>query len=132
MDSKSREMITKAAGKKIASAYVDREDDVFIITFDDRSTLTIYDGLLTCCESKHVSCDDELSSFVGDAFLGVDEMRVDSMELTEDADEFDVAHDVCFVAVRTGGGTITLQCHVEHNGAYGKFDVCADYEDNKQ
>lgn len=59
----------QAKGRKIVSAKVDeatREDGALILSFDGGSRLTVWDGGRSCCESRYITCDDNLDDLAGE------------------------------------------------------------------
>jgi hypothetical protein len=96
--------------------HVRMEEDRLEITFSE-GNLTIWDNDQQCCETRYMTTDDDLPSFVGAKLLGYEAVEV----VCEDT-EYE-RHEQMFVKVETTKGTITLVTHNEHNGYYGGFDV---------
>lgn len=118
-----REAIDLASirAKQIATVVVD--DSVMSIAFSDGSTLRLRDEGQSCCESRYMTCDDDLSSFVG--------ARIRNIELAdgpEETGEYGECHEVQFIRVDTTAGTIVVASHNEHNGYYGGFSIEASIE----
>ena len=86
--------------------------------------ITIRDDGQSCCETRYMTTDDDLPSFVGAKLLGYDIVQVDCGDT-----EYGDCHDQMFVKVETTKGTITLVTHNEHNGYYGGFAVNASWAD---
>lgn len=101
------------------------EGDTLCVRFVGGGALRIRDDAQECCESRYVTTDDDLPSFVG--------AKVVSLEAAEGPDilceEGGDAHETMFVKLETTAGTITLVTHNEHNGYYGGFDVVSTWED---
>jgi hypothetical protein len=113
----SAEVVTRHAGKVIGVARMLGES--LQLVFVDGCAIRIADDAQACCEVRDMTCDDDLESFRGDKFLGVDVLDVLDGPAVSDSS----AHNVLFLHVRTSGGSITCQTHNEHNGYYGGFDV---------
>ena len=86
-------------------------------TFDNGSTLAIYDGGQTCCESRYMVCDDDLPFFIGASLVSV-EVRDGSV--TESGY---IVHEIEFLDIQTTKGLIQCATHNEHNGYYGGFSI---------
>ncbi|MDC6673798.1 hypothetical protein OEZ80_25875, partial [Leclercia adecarboxylata] len=78
--------------------------------------LVIRDDGQSCCESRYMSTDDDLSSFVGATFLGCE--IEDGPHEADDPD-----HETQFLIVSTSLGKFTVVNHNEHNGYYGGFSI---------
>ena len=81
--------------------------------------LVITDEGQNCCESRYITCDDDLPSYVGAKIVGMDVVPGPDVET-----EYDT-HEQMFVKIETTEGTLTLTTHNEHNGYYGGFAVVA-------
>ena len=116
----NEKVLDEVVGKIIRSAVLD--DDSLVIEFDD-CTLTITDEGQQCCEYRYMTTDDNLSSFVGAAFVGADTSSsgVSSPNYNDNGEE----EDTMFLNVRTGFGVFTMETHNEHNGYYGGFEIFA-------
>jgi hypothetical protein len=111
----------KAIGKTIAGLKL--KDDRLIISFDDASRLEIEDHGQSCCETRYMRTDDDLSGFVGSKLVALEIRQAPDVN---DGDGYGT-HEVQFLAVKTGGGDLVLETHNEHNGYYGGFAVRAEY-----
>jgi len=108
--------LVESVGKKIASVKVD--GDVLRFDMEDGSTFGLTDMAQSCCESRHMSCDDDLTKFTGAEFRGAriaDGPRKD--------DEYGYCDDSQFLIVETSLGEFTVVNHNEHNGYYGGFSM---------
>lgn len=103
-------------GRKIVDAKID--DNRLLLRFDDDVTIALFDNGQSCCESRYMSTDDEVSSLVGNILKHI-EAKAGPSETGKDGNE----HDTCFVEVATNQGFITLVNHNEHNGYYGGFGL---------
>jgi hypothetical protein len=121
---------TEIAAKVIET--VAEDDQGMAIRFTDGSRLCIWDGGQSCCESRYMTCDDDLSGHEGGALLSVDLDAAGpppkaAADTTPDPDEDDWGDDNChetmFVKVQTTKGSFTLCTHNEHNGYYGGFSL---------
>lgn len=112
-----REALRSAIGKAIRSVAL--VNDKLSFVFTDNSRLHLWDAGQSCCESRYMVCDDDLSTFVGAVLLGVDTKDAPSVE-----DKYG-EHEVQFLEVQTSAGPITVATHNEHNGYYGGFSIRA-------
>lgn len=96
--------------------------DLVAIRFDDGTGLNLWDAGQDCCEERYMTCDDDLSAFVGAKFLGAEER--DGTGALKNADDSDV-HETTFLVVKTSLGDFTVCTHNEHNGYYGGFNLTA-------
>lgn len=103
---------------------VTQEYDSLFVRFVGGGTLRIWDNGQDCCESRYMTTDDDLSSFVGAKVVSLD--AVDGP--TEEG-EYGEPHEQMFVKLETTAGTITMVTHNEHNGYYGGFEVAVKWED---
>jgi len=103
----------ESIGKKIKSVSVDDNELKFI--FDDDSELTLFDDGQSCCESRYMTTDDELSEFIGATLENIE--LADGPDIEEEYD----THEVQFLRVKTNNGDFTISNHNEHNGYYGGF-----------
>lgn len=92
------------------------------ILFEDDSLLTIADVGQDCCESRYMTCDDDLATFKGAKYLGA-ELRDGPTEPYEYGGE----HECQFLVVNTSEGSFTVANHNEHNGYYGGFSIRARF-----
>lgn len=106
-------------GRKIASATL--EHDVLRLKFDDGTGARIWDDGQLCCESRYMTCDDDLSKLVGGVL-----QRVETKPGPETTDECCGAHEQVFIEIGTDECFVTLCTHNEHNGYYGGFGLSMD------
>lgn len=109
--------------------FADGEDPsaVLMIYFAD-GLLTIRDDAQSCCETRYMSTDDDLPSFVGEKLVSYEIVDGPNVPYADEDDYGDV-HEQTFVKLETTGGTITLVSHNEHNGYYGGISILARWED---
>jgi hypothetical protein len=102
------------------------------IEFNEGRTLVIADNGQSCCESRYMTCDDDLSGHEGGSLLYVEmdaaapPSKADVVvepEPAEDDWDSDNCHETMFVKVQTTKGSFTLCTHNEHNGYYGGFSL---------
>jgi hypothetical protein len=110
-----------AVGKKITALTLG-DDDALHFTFSDGYRLKLYDDGQSCCESRYMRTDDDLSYFVGAELLSAEVRDAPSMP-----DEYG-EHEVQFLVVTTSKGVFTMATHNEHNGYYGGFLIRAAAE----
>ena len=104
----------QSCGKVITTA--DIYDEKLLIRFNDETAIWIYDDGQGCCEWRHMSTDDDLSSLIGHHLVSIEQREGPMIE-----DECGDCHDICFVIIQTDVGSVTLVNHNEHNGYYGGF-----------
>lgn len=112
-------------GKRIASvSFVEKDEDYkteLHIGFDDGAIIRLWDDGQSCCESRYMTCDDDVGVLVGGALR-----RIEAKNYVEkDADHGD-CHDEVFVEIATDTAFITLVNHNQHNGYYGGFGLSID------
>lgn len=76
----------------------------------------------SCCESRYMKCDDDLSQFAGAHLLGADVREYKSGDVEYGA------HEIAFLVIKTNRGEFTANTHNEHNGYYGGFSIRASAE----
>ena len=115
----SVEAFQAAVGKTIAAMRVDDDanggDGALRIRFTDGTGLRLYDKGRSCCESRYMRTDDDLSYHVG--------ATLEDAEVHEGPDVEDEygGHEQAFLHVRTSKGVVVVNTHNEHNGYYGGF-----------
>lgn len=117
-DPVSTAAIKLCVGKRIENVRI--RGDALQIAFDDGVKILFLDRAQDCCEKRYMVCDDDLSSFAGERFIGA--------ELSEphEIDGHGGVHDVQFLRIRLSSGSIvTCETHNEHSGHYGGFNVVA-------
>jgi len=113
----SKHSAQEYVGRRIVSANID--DNRLNISFDDGTSIQIWDDGQSCCEYRHMSTDDDLQSIVGHKLL-----RIEAKPGPDpDEEEYEGVHETCFVEVGTDDGFITIVNHNEHNGYYGGFGL---------
>jgi hypothetical protein len=95
------------------------QSDACVIAFQDGRILTVEDQGQSCCEYRHMSCDDDLPSYAGATVLAIE------IALSGGAGSLNDEDETQFLRVITDRGIITFVNHNEHNGYYGGFDVKA-------
>lgn len=131
--------IAKAVGKRIKWATIARSTNVrkwehrekLSLTFDDGSRLDLWDDAHECCETRYMSCDDDLATFDGAVFRGATLSDVAREDGFDRGDHGDV-HDVQFLRVHTTFGDIVCQTHNEHNGWYSCFTPVAQFTEAQE
>ncbi len=116
--------VADALGKKIDRVDLDKgnDRDTLRLHLADGTTLLLWDGGQSCCESRYMSTDDDLKHHHGETLMGVEIADGPSVE-----DEYG-DHEQQFLRVKTTGGVITVVTHNEHNGYYGGFHIEAATE----
>lgn len=112
-------------GRPIATASV--EDEALCVRFAGGGALRVWDNGQSCCESRYMTTDDDLPSFVGAKVVSLE--AVEGPDIPYEEESYGDVHEQMFVKLETTAGTITLVTHNEHNGYYGGFDVETKWED---
>lgn len=112
--------ITEASGKVIQSCWLN--ENKLNIQFADGACLRVWDDGQSCCETRYMRTDDELTSIEGEVFIGLE--RKDASNVT---DEYGEVHEVQFLDVITDRSRVQISNHNEHNGYYGGFWVAAEW-----
>ncbi len=110
------EAVKGSLGKTITA--LELVDDNLVFTFEDNTKLKLWDGGQSCCESRYMRTDDNLSDYIGGQLLDI-ELR----DAPDQEDEHGEVHEIQFLAVKTGKGMFVMSNHNEHNGYYGGFDI---------
>ena len=118
-DKKPNDATTEAIGREIQVVKCD--EDTLKLFFTDGSILRIVDEGQSCCESRYMTTDDDLSVFAGATYQGAEIRDAPNMP---DGEE----HEVAFLIITTSRGSFTVETHNEHNGYYGGFLICAALE----
>ena len=118
-DSDTATAVQISLGKEISSVKV--VDYSLIFTFKDGTTLNLWDDGQSCCESRYMNTDDDLS-FVDGATLDKLELR-DGPDVSSEDDYG--CKDSQFLIVTTSKGSFTVVNYNEHNGYYGGFQIKA-------
>jgi hypothetical protein len=104
----------KYYGIEIKRAEID--EDRLKIEFADGVIIHLWDNGQTCCESRYISCDDDVDDLIGGKLA-----KIETKESVERADFDGELHEMIFVEVATDKASITLCTHNVHNGQYGGF-----------
>lgn len=118
----SAKTMQAAIGKRIAALRL--SDDALHLEMADGSKLKIADEGQSCCESRYMRTDNDLSYYVGAELRGAEVREAPPVKGENDYD----VHDVEFLVVQTDRGEFTMSSHNVHNGYYGGFCVRASAE----
>lgn len=110
--------ITSSLGKVIEK--VSLNDNKLIFQFTDDTELKMFDDGQSCCESRYMRTDDDLSEFAGATLLDFELKSAPNIK-----DEYGV-HQIQFLDVKTSKGVFQMANHNEHNGYYGGFWIVAN------
>ena len=88
------------------------------IHFTDGTGIRFTDDGQSCCEERYMTCDDDVTAFVGAVFVEA-EIREGNEVITEYSD----THEQEFLVINTSLGSFTVANHNEHNGYYGGFSI---------
>lgn len=113
----------KGALNKTIAGLTLGDDDALHFTFEDGSKIKMFDGGQSCCESRYMRTDDNLSDYIGAQLLGAEIKEAPDIQ-----DEYG-EHEVQFLEVKTSKGSFTMASHNEHNGYYSGFLIRAAIED---
>lgn len=100
-------------GKEINKVWIDEHSLHFQLS--DGTKFLLSDEGQSCCETRYMSTDDDLSYYNNSILIDIELKNCTSEE--NDWDE----HEIQFVDVTTSKGTFTLANHNIHNGYYGGF-----------
>jgi hypothetical protein len=113
---------TGSLGKTIAVLSLG-DDDELHFEFSDGTKMCLFDDGQSCCESRYMRTDDDLTQFIGAQLIDAEIKDAPSIE-----DEYGESHEVEFLEVKTSKGSFTMASHNEHNGYYGGFAIRAATE----
>lgn len=102
-------------GKTITRASI--SEDEMLIELDGNTTIRIWDNGQSCCESRYITCDDDVNDLVGNVLTGIEAKEGGEKEAGGDCHEF------VFIEVTTNKGCIQFCNHNVHNGYYGGFGL---------
>lgn len=111
----SVEAYKSGEGKVIKSLKI--ESDNLEMRFEDGTGIAFSDEGQSCCEHRHMSCDDDLNYHVGATFMKAE------LESGPDVENDGDCHEQEFLKITTSNGMFTVVNHNEHNGYYGGFSV---------
>jgi len=118
----SAKAFSSSIGKKIADVRL--QGDYLVFKFEDGSGLKISDHGQSCCESRYMNCDDDLTAFKGATLLS-GEVR-EAQEGEREREESYNFKDCQFLIIKTDKGDFTVANYNEHNGYYGGFSIRAE------
>jgi hypothetical protein len=121
--------VKSAIGKQIVSVAVNGEALKFL--FSDNTRLSVYDSGQSCCESRWMHTDDDLSHYVGATLEDMELAGGGEVPADSPARKPGEYHDVFesqFLKVKTSEGVFTVVNYVDHNGYYGGFYIVARSE----
>ena len=111
------EAIATSIGKIIKKVWLDKETNRLIFSFEDESSLHVWDDGQTCCEERFMVSDDDLNYYSEARLL---DFKVKSVPETEDDW---CTHEIQFLDVKTSKGVFQIANHNVHNGYYGGFAI---------
>jgi len=118
---------TEIVGLKIKDIVKIDQSEQVAIWFTDGTFLRISDDGQSCCESRYMTCDDDLTGHEGGQLVSIDLDAGGGEHRTKPDDDYsDAYHETQFVKVQTTKGSFTLCTHNEHNGYYGGFDLTVE------
>ena len=106
-------------GQRIVAARFGKK--ALVLSLENGKRMSIRDRMQRCCEVRHISTDDDVSTLVGQRFRHVKARAVPNLK-----DEEDYVHEAAFVEVAGDLGFVTLVTHNEHNGYYSGFGLVID------
>lgn len=111
------EAIQSSLGKTIENITI--VDDSLIFVFTDKTRLKLFDDGQSCCESRYMNTDDDLSEYSGSVLIDFE------LKNAPYVDGGWGVHEIQFLDVKTDKGIFTISNHNEHNGYYGGFWIVA-------
>lgn len=105
-----------AVGKTIEEASCD--GNYLTLKFTDGSSINFYDDGQSCCETRYMVCNDNLSEYKGSTLVTAELADAPNIQ-----DRYGEEHEVQFLRVQTSSGVIVVSNHNEHNGYYGGFSI---------
>ena len=103
-------------GLKVTEAKI--VDNKLRLAFDNGKKIEIWDDGQSCCESRYITCDDDVKSLINGTINKIEAKEGPCVE-----GEYGDTHEQVFVEIGTDKGFITLANHNEHNGYYGSFGL---------
>lgn len=123
---RSIEIFSENIGKIIIDlAIVKREYsplNELLFTFEGGSRMKLFDDGQSCCESRYMHTDDNLSDFIGASLQGGEVRAEDEIG---DYGAGGARKDSAFLIISTSIGQFTIVNYNEHNGYYGGFLIRA-------
>ncbi len=107
-------------GRKITSAALD--DNKLKLSFGDGTAIVLWDDGQSCCESRYITCDDDLNKIVGGELRRIEAKRTEDKADPEGWGD----HEMVFIEIGTDECFVTICTHNEHNGYYGGFGLTID------
>lgn len=95
-------------------------DNELRLSLSSGETLTLWDDGQSCCESRYMTTDDDLSAYRGTELRDIEVSPGPDVE-----DEYGECHETEFLRIITHRGTITFVNHNQHNGYYGGISLAA-------
>jgi hypothetical protein len=95
-----------------------------VISFNDGSSLRLFDDGQSCCEQRYFNCADDLQYYLGCRLL-----EITDGERTAVEDEYGDIKESQFLHVKTSKGTFTVCAYNENNGYYCGFDLTVEEEE---
>ena len=108
-------------GQKIISAELLKDgssEDRLRLGLGDGRVIDIWDDGQSCCESRYMTCDDDVKSLIGHQLV-----RIEAKPGPDVQDQYGECHEQVFLEVGTDSGFVTIANHNEHNGYYGGFGL---------
>jgi hypothetical protein len=115
--------LDKIRGKQIASISIS-DDTACVFKFTDGSAATISDEGQSCCESRWMTCDDDLEVHKDAILKGIEILESDD----EPVDDNSECTEIVFLRIDTSAGSFRLCMHNSHNGYYGGFSPSIDIQ----
>ena len=108
-------------GRRIVEIVV--ENDALKIHFaGDAPNVKFFDDGQSCCESRYMTCDDDVKVLRSGFFLSASIRSAGSPKAKDEEEDWGV-HDIQFLIIETTIGGITIANHNKHNGYYGGFSL---------
>lgn len=111
-------------GKEICYGEID--SDRIILEFSDGTRVKIFDDAEYCCETRYITCDDDIKVLFGQKLVN---FKIKNYTCKSNSCHND--HEEVFIDIQTDQDCITFTSHNEHNGYYSGFDLCIVELDKK-
>lgn len=109
------EVFQEAIGKTISKVWLSPDDDSLNIALMDKTAIKIRDEGQSCCETRYMTTDDDLTCFTEAILQDLEVKDCDPVDRDGETEE------IQFLEITTSKGCFTMSSHNEHNGYYGGF-----------
>lgn len=126
-NSETVKAFTGSIGKTISRVEINIDynagDGGLVFAFTDGTGIVLFDDGRSCCESRYMHTDDDLTYHVGATLMGAEIQDGPTI-----MSQYDEPKESQFLIVTTSKGQFTVVNYNEHNGYYGGFIiVCREW-----